>query len=75
MIDRLVERELLIKQKSEEDSRRTNLSLTEKGKEIYEFHKAINEEYYLHLSKKLKKFNNRDFKKCIDIIKEITEYW
>lgn len=75
MIDRLVEKKLVIKEKDKKDHRRSCLLLSEKGRKIYAYHKELNDQYYTELTEKLEKFKSDDFNKSIEIVKEIIKYW
>ncbi|NCB42116.1 MAG: MarR family transcriptional regulator [Clostridia bacterium] len=75
MVEKLVKRGYIEKNKSKSDARKYELNLTGKGYAVYHIHSKIINEYYFWLSKQLYNYSESDFKKSIEIVKDIINYW
>lgn len=75
MVDRLCDKGLLERLKSDNDQRRTSLLLTEKGRIICEEHQLEIEQYYTDLAIKLSHYSLEEYEKCREIVSKLKENW
>ncbi|MGG1658310.1 MarR family winged helix-turn-helix transcriptional regulator [Brevibacillus sp. NRS-1366] len=73
MVDKLIKKDLVVKQKNPLDNREVIIALTEKGKTVYEFHRELDKMEYGRFLSKLDKFSTEDFHTYIQISSTIIQ--
>ena len=73
MVDKLVKKGLVLKYKNPENNREVIIELTEKGQQVYKFHKELDKMEYAKILSRFDEFTIDDFKKVIHITSVITE--
>lgn len=64
IVDKLVEKKVLVKEKDPEDNRRIKLSLTEKGQTIYKYHRQLDKRNYMLMLKHMNNISTDEFLIC-----------
>ncbi|MCS1392211.1 MarR family winged helix-turn-helix transcriptional regulator [Lysinibacillus boronitolerans] len=67
MVDKLVKKGLVLKYKNPANNREVIIELTEKGQQVYEYHKALDKMEYAKILNRLDEFSTDDFEKFIKI--------
>lgn len=73
MVDKLIKKELVVKQKNPLDNREIIIELTEKGTTVYEFHRELDKIEYARLLSNLDAFSKEDFLTYIQISSLINQ--
>ncbi len=71
MVEKLINKEIVFKVKDELDQRRVFLNLTEKGINIYNYHKALDEKEYSKIISKLDQYTNQEFENFYLMLKNM----
>lgn len=61
MVEKLINKDIVYKEKDSVDQRRVFLNLTEKGKQIFDYHKKLDEKEYSKIIKKLNHYSDDQF--------------
>lgn len=67
MVDKLVKKGLVLKYKNPTNNREVIIELTEKGQQVYEYHKELDKMEYAKILNQLDEFSTEDFEKFIKI--------
>lgn len=67
MVDKLVKKGLVLKYKNPTNNREVIIELTEKGQQVYEYHKELDKMEYAKILNRLDEFSTEDFEKFIKI--------
>lgn len=76
MVDKLVKKDLVLKYKNPTNSREVIIELSDKGKQVYQYHKELDKQEYMKILNRLDQFSTEDFIKFIKIstiISDITK--
>ena len=73
MVDSLIKRELVIKERDPNDSRRIMLALTKKGEAFYEHHEALDKKNYGAISEDATDLSDEDFEITYKVVKRIID--
>lgn len=76
MLRKLTNKGLVLRTRTDEDNRKYSITLTEKGKQVYEYHEkldAVNYQAILSLMSKNKNVNEKNLKIASEIIQSLIE--
>ncbi|SOC38519.1 MarR family winged helix-turn-helix transcriptional regulator [Ureibacillus acetophenoni] len=71
MVEKLINKDIVCKEKDLKDQRRVFLHLTDKGKQIYDYHKKLDEKEYSKIIKKLDHYSYDEFEKFYQIARDM----
>lgn len=73
MIDKLIKKGMVCKTKDANDQRKSILSLTEKGKIIYDYHKKLDEREYGKIFSQMEHYSMEELKLFLNISTDLLE--
>jgi DNA-binding MarR family transcriptional regulator len=73
MVDKLLKKDLVLKYKNPTNHREVIIELSEKGKQVYQFHKELDQIEYTKNLNQLDQFSTEDFIKFIKISSIISD--
>ncbi|URZ17168.1 MarR family winged helix-turn-helix transcriptional regulator [Clostridium felsineum] len=74
MVDKLIKKDMVIKEIVSSKENEVSLELTEKGKEVYTGHKAYHTELYSEIGKRLEHLENKDLESFLEIINILENF-
>lgn len=74
MVFKLVEKDLVLKYKNPTNSREDIIELSEKGKEVFQYHNKLDEVEYTKILNQLDEFSIEDFIKFIKIASIVSDH-
>ncbi|QOS97323.1 winged helix DNA-binding protein [Brevibacterium sp. JNUCC-42] len=73
MVDKLLKKDLVLKNKNPTNSRETIIELSEKGKQAYQYHKELDKTEYALILDRLDQYSTEDFIKFIEIASIVND--
>lgn len=72
MVDKLVKKDMVIKNKNPKDNREIFIELSDKGKVVFQYHKQLDKDEYKKILNKLGQFSTEDFAKYKEMASILT---